>query len=174
MLNKLEKGLTHAENAVNGFLILAGVLVLFVNIIARVFHNASSWAEEAIRYAIIWVTFFGGSQCAKAGNHVGIDLVIQVLPQNIQHIFYALAQFVAAIFCGFCTWAGWEATQLVIQTSQKSIAMLMTMWIVYISVPLGCLLMAIRFLVAGINYLRNTNNSSLILDEEGNVDLNKL
>lgn len=84
MLNKLEKGLTHAENAVNGFLILAGVLVLFVNIIARaVFHNASSWAEEAIRYAIIWVTFFGGSQCAKAGNHVGIDLVIQVLPQNI-------------------------------------------------------------------------------------------
>ena len=122
MLNKLEKGLTHAENAVNGFLILAGVLVLFVNIIARaVFHNASSWAEEAIRYAI-----------------------------------------------------GWEATQLVIQTSQKSIAMLMPMWIVYISVPLGCLLMAIRFLVAGINYLRNTNNSSLILDEEGNVDLNKL
>lgn len=97
-----------------------------------------------------------------------------VLPQNIQHIFYALAQFVAAIFCGFCTWAGWEATQLVIQTSQKSIAMLMPMWIVYISVPLGCLLMAIRFLVAGINYLRNTNNSSLILDEEGNVDLNKL
>lgn len=88
MLNKLEKGLTHAENAVNGFLILAGVLVLFVNIIARaVFHNASSWAEEAIRYSIIWVTFFGGSQCAKAGNHVGIDLVIQVLPQNIQHIF---------------------------------------------------------------------------------------
>ena len=63
---------------------------------------------------------------------------------------------------------------LVIQTSQKSIAMLMPMWIVYISVPLGCLLMAIRFLVAGINYLRNTNNSSLILDEEGNVDLNKL
>lgn len=58
MLNKLEKGLTHAENAVNGFLILAGVLVLFVNIIARaVFHNASSWAEEAIRYSIIWVTF---------------------------------------------------------------------------------------------------------------------
>lgn len=52
--------------------------------------------------------------------------------------------------------------------------MLMPMWIVYISVPLGCLLMAIRFLVAGINYLRNTNNSSLILDEEGNVDLNKL
>lgn len=100
--------------------------------------------------------------------------MIQVLPQNIQHIFYALSQFVAAIFCGFCTWAGWEATQLVIQTSQKSIAMLMPMWIVYISVPLGCLLMAIRFLVAGINYLRNTNNSSLILDEEGNVDLNKL
>lgn len=92
MLNKLEKGLTHAENAVNGFLILAGVLVLFVNIIARaVFHNASSWAEEAIRYAIIWVTFFGGSQCAKAGNHVGIDLVIQVLPQNIQHILCARA-----------------------------------------------------------------------------------
>lgn len=121
MLNKLEKGLTHAENAVNGFLILAGVLVLFVNIIARaVFHNASSWAEEAIRYAIIWVTFFGGSQCAKAGNHVGIDLVIQVLPQNIQHIFYALAQFVAAIFCGFCTWPAGKQRSLSSRPPRKA------------------------------------------------------
>ena len=53
MLNKIDKVLTHVENAITGSLFIASLLVLGWNIIMRkVFHNASTWAEEAIRYAI--------------------------------------------------------------------------------------------------------------------------
>ena len=80
MLNKIDKVLTHVENAITGSLFIASLLVLGWNIIMRkVFHNASTWAEEAIRYAIIWVTFVGSSQCAKSGNHVGIDILVEAL-----------------------------------------------------------------------------------------------
>ena len=34
--------------------------------------------------------------------------------------------------------------------------------------------MAIRFVVTGIGFLLNKNNGSLLADEEGNIDLNKL
>lgn len=82
MLNKIDKVLTHVENAITGSLFIASLLVLGWNIIMRkVFHNASTWAEEAIRYAIIWVTFVGSSQCAKSGNHVGIDILVEALPK---------------------------------------------------------------------------------------------
>ena len=175
MLKTIDKYLTHAENLINGFLILAGVLVLFVNVIARgVFHAASSWAEEAIRYSIIWVTFFGGSQCAKMGNHVGIDLVIQLMPKKAQKYFNAIGQFIAAIFCAACIYAGWQATNLVLGTMQRSPAMLLPMWIVYISIPLGCLLMTIRFTVAGVRTLSDKSGGSLLTDESGNIDMNKL
>lgn len=174
MLKTIDKYLSYAENVINGTLILGGVIVLFWNIIMRAFHAASSWAEEAIRYSIIWVTFLGSSQCAKLGNHVGIDLVVQMMPEKVQRYFNALSQFIAAIFVAACVYAGWQAMDLVITTSQKSIAMQMPMWIVYICVPLGCALMAIRFVVAGIGFLLNKNSGSLLADEEGNIDLNKL
>lgn len=83
MLNKIDKVLTHVENAITGSLFIASLLVLGWNIIMRkVFHNASTFAEEAIRYAIIWVTFVGSSQCAKSGNHVGIDILVEALPKG--------------------------------------------------------------------------------------------
>lgn len=138
------------------------------------FHAASSWAEEAIRYSIIWVTFIGGSQCAKQGSHVGIDLVVQFTPAGMRRYLQALGQFIAAAFTLLCLYAGYQATSLIITTSQRSPAMLMPMWIVYISIPIGCALMTIRFIVAGIAYLRDENSNSLIADEDGNVDLNKL
>ena len=86
MLNKIDKVLTHVENAITGSLFIASLLVLGWNIIMRkVFHNASTWAEEAIRYAIIWVTFVGSSQCAKSGNHVGID-ILRGAAQGLQKV----------------------------------------------------------------------------------------
>ena len=85
MLNKIDKVLTHVEHAITGSLFIASLLVLGWNIILRkVFHNASTWAEEAIRYAIIWVTFVGSSQCAKSGKHVGIDILVEALPKGMR------------------------------------------------------------------------------------------
>ena len=57
---------------------------------------------------------------------------------------------------------------------QRSPAMLLPMWIVYISIPLGCLLMTIRFTVAGVRTLSDKSGGSLLTDESGNIDMNKL
>lgn len=175
MLKKLEKVLDTGENAITGTLMIACILVLFVNVIARKFFSAAStWAEEAIRYAIIWVTFLGCSQCAKTGTHVGIDLLIQAMPQKLQRYFNALAQFLAAVFTAVCTYAGWQALQLILTTGQRSPAILMPMWIVYFSIPLGFLLTTIRFIVAGINILRDKGSGGMLTDEEGNVDMSRM
>ena len=138
MLNKIDKVLTHVENAITGSLFIASLLVLGWNIIMRkVFHNASTWAEEAIRYAIIWVTFVGSSQCAKSGNHVGIDILVEALPKGCRKYVYAFSSLLACGFCVFCAWYGWSLTDMVITNNRVSAAMEMPMWILYISIPIG-------------------------------------
>ena len=129
MLNKIDKVLTHVENAITGSLFIASLLVLGWNIIMRkVFHNASTWAEEAIRYAIIWVTFVGSSQCAKSGNHVGIDILVEALPKGCRKYVYAFSSLLACGFCVFCAWYGWSLTDMVITNNRVSAAMEMPMW----------------------------------------------
>ena len=144
MLNKIDKVLTHVENAITGSLFIASLLVLGWNIIMRkVFHNASTWAEEAIRYAIIWVTFVGSSQCAKSGNHVGIDILVEALPKGCRKYVYAFSSLLACGFCVFCAWYGWSLTDMVITNNRVSAAMEMPMWILYISIPIDFGLTAI-------------------------------
>lgn len=177
-MKHLDKYLSKFENGVNGSLMLFCVTVLFWNVCMRFFfHAASSWAEEALRYAIIWVTFFGGSQCAKTGLHVGIDILPQSLPVRSRRWLVALNMLIAAICNMFCTYAAFKLTEMVMKTNQLSPAMQMPMWIVYLSAIIGCGLMSIRFLVQMYNAIVHGvggDNSALIEDQDGNVDISRL
>jgi len=174
-MHKINKVLTGIEDSVNGILLLAATIVLFINVIARyAFHNASTWAEEAIRYAIVWVTFFGGSICVRNKTHVGIDIFVMYAPAMLKRVLSAFAQLTGAVFTAFVTYYGWQITQLVIETAQKSPAMLMPMWVVYISMPLGSLLMTIRFLATAWAILTGKDEEASAADKQGTIDLSRL
>lgn len=173
-MSKLDKTLTFFEESINGGLLLAATVVLFINVIARyLFSNASTWAEEAIRYAVIWVTFYGGSLCAKNKMHVGIDIFVQKTPPQVTKILLALAQVCSAFFTAFITYYGWVATQLIIETAQKSPAMLMPMWIVYMCMPIGGAFMTFRFLLAAYAILTDKSIESETVTD-GSVDMSRL
>ena len=57
LMNKIE------ENVI-GIALLATTLIIFVNVIMRYFMNQSlTWAEEVVKYLMIWIAFIGGSTC---------------------------------------------------------------------------------------------------------------
>jgi C4-dicarboxylate transporter DctQ subunit len=176
VLTKIDSVLSKIEGYIIGAMMLSTTIILFVNVIFRSFSMASTWAEEVIRYVIVWVTFFGGSLCAKSGNHVGIDIFVQMLPsKKAQRVVRAIGFFAAAVFCAVATYAAYKITALVTTTKQKSPAILMPFWIVYISMPLGFALMTIRFVVAGINALTGKDEKpSVAMTEEGEVDMTYL
>ena len=149
MWKKIDFVVSSIEEGITGTLILLCTIILFGNVIARyVFNSASSWAEEAVRYAIIWVVFLGASTCAKNGSHVGLDLFAQILPPKGRKVVYIIGNLFAILFAAACTYSSFINLMLVVNTGQKSAAMLMPMWILYIVIPLGCLLMTIRFIIS--------------------------
>lgn len=131
-------------------------------------------AEEAIRYAIIWVTFVGSSQCAKSGNHVGIDILVEALPKGCRKYVYAFSSLLACGFCVFCAWYGWSLTDMVITNNRVSAAMEMPMWILYISIPIGFGLTAIRFLIDAIQKLRQDEKPAIDKTDDGEIDISMM
>lgn len=157
MWKKIDRLLSNFEEYLTGLLLLGSTLLLFVNVFLRyVFRSSTTWAEEAIRYALIWVTFIGSSICARRGSHVGIDIFAQMMPMPGKKIILASGQFISAISMLFCVFYSWKMFMLVSSTGQKSPALLMPMSIVYFAMPLGFLLSAIQFVIAGIRALTNT------------------
>jgi C4-dicarboxylate transporter DctQ subunit len=175
MWKKIDRVLGGFEGYLTGSLLLACTIVLFVNVVMRYFfHAASQWAEEAIRYAIVWVTFVGGSICARKGSHVGIDLFAQAIPPLGKKIVLAAGQFVAAIFMAMSTVFGWQMFQLMVTTGQKSPAMLMPMSIVYFSMPLGFALTTIQSVAAVVRVLRANPNDDNGPQSADDIDLSRL
>ena len=66
------------------FLIISVLLVGF-NVIARyVFNYGAVWCEEAIRYSVIFATFWGLSLAVSKNECMKIDVVLQITKGKIK------------------------------------------------------------------------------------------
>ena len=64
-----------------GFLIVTTALVV-LNIICRYFFNMGMvWSEEVATGCFVWSVFIGAIACFKRRGHVGVDIVVNMLPQ---------------------------------------------------------------------------------------------
>ena len=58
-------------------------LLLFVNVVLRyIFLAPIYWAEELVRYLMVWMIFIGASQVTLWGGHVAVDIVPRVLSKK--------------------------------------------------------------------------------------------
>ena len=63
--------------------VLIFYLLLFVNVVLRyVFLLPIYWAEELVRYLMVWMIFIGASQVTLWGGHVAVDIVPRVLSKK--------------------------------------------------------------------------------------------
>ncbi len=129
--------------------LLLTALVLFVNVVLRyVFSASTSWAEELIRYLMIWITFIGGSICVRRGAHIRMDFLLTMLPKKAALAVTRLVFFVAGGFCAALFWYSARLVAFTVELEQASPAMGIPMWIPYLAMPLGSALMALRFFTA--------------------------
>ena len=73
-IKKISDGIYKVERPALGGLIMAVVVLLFVNVILRYVFNAPlAWADEIARFLFTWISFVGASAAIKNKGHVAID-----------------------------------------------------------------------------------------------------
>lgn len=146
MFRWLDRTLCWLEDAFIASLLLSASLIIFINVVMRyVFNTGFIWAEEFVRYEIVWLVFIGGSVAARKGLHIGVEAVLHVLPPAPQRV---LKVGVGLICIAFCLMLIVYGTQLVAQTQmfgQRTSAMQAPFWMVQLAVPIGASLMLLRF-----------------------------
>ena len=101
-MRKLDRLISRAEEVLIGLLILSASFILFANVIARyVFNDGFSWAEELVRYQIVWMVLLGASVAARQGIHIGIDILRRFSPPLMAKWIELLVHAVSIAFCLF-------------------------------------------------------------------------
>src|SRR5262252_9502776 len=105
-----------------------------------------SWAQELCIYMFIWMAKFGAAYGVRTGIHVGVDLLVNRLPEHSRRQVILFALLCGALFTGMIAAFGASFVGEMFRTGQQSNDLEAPMWIVYLAIPLGSGLMCFRFL----------------------------
>ncbi|MGK0282465.1 MAG: C4-dicarboxylate transporter DctQ subunit [Patiriisocius sp.] len=158
ILQRINKLSHFLEEILIGGLLASASLILFANVVARyVFNWGVPWAEELVRYEIIWMVFIGGSVAVRKGIHIGIDILATVSPPKTQTVIHLVINAISLLFCVFLTVIGFDHISQIKMSGQVAPALQVPIWIVQmaIPIPIGGSLMALRFLQRLISVWRD-------------------
>ncbi|MCK4712121.1 MAG: TRAP transporter small permease [Marinosulfonomonas sp.] len=90
---------------------LLGIMTLltFANVIARYAFNSNIlWALELTVFMFGWLVLLGAPYAVKKGTHLGVDAVINILPERTRKIFALVAVAVCIAFTFLMLKGAWD------------------------------------------------------------------
>ncbi|HCS11190.1 MAG TPA: TRAP transporter small permease [Clostridiales bacterium] len=129
-------------------------IALFYQIIMRfVFQSANVWSEELTRFAFIWMSMLGVAVATRRSKNMDVDFIVNLMPKIMKLIN---SIFTKALIIGFLFVLIFYGIELVTITfKQLSPGMRLPMAYMYLSVPVGGILMLIFTIENIINDIKN-------------------
>jgi C4-dicarboxylate transporter, DctQ subunit len=127
--------------------IFTGVMTATVTyaVVARyILRQPIGWSEEVSNYLMVWAVFLGAAYALKEDAHVGVDLLLSVLPPRVKPFFLLFHYVVGLIFCSLLLWKGVELVQYSIEFGNRSIATNFPLFIPQLAVPVGSAMLILQ------------------------------
>lgn len=151
----MKRVLWFLETYFTGVLMLVSSLMIFMQVILRyVFSFSIIWVEEFARYSIVWFIFLGASLAAREGKHASVDVLIRLFPPKVQKVFDVLDIVISIVFTLIIVWFGFSMVVRISQIGNITPALQIPMYIPYLAIPIGALMMTWRFLEKLLETLR--------------------
>lgn len=90
--------LKNAEELVAAFFLVITTLLVVINIVCRYFLNMGLvWTEEVATGCFVWSVFIGSIAAFKRRGHVGVDIVVNLLPVGIRKVVATVMDIILVI-----------------------------------------------------------------------------
>ena len=139
------------------------VITLVAVFFRYVLKDPIIWSEEAARYLMVWSTMLGISIATRQKAHLGIDIFISMAPKKIQRgleIFSTLMMIVMFVFLAIISVV---FIQSAIRTGNVSPMLRIPFYIIYLALPLGFGLGAIRSIQDLVDVIKGVDNKEEVL-----------
>jgi len=120
---------------------------ILLGVIFRYFLNDPlKWTDEFAMFALVWITFIGGSMSIKLQKAAVMSFVMDRLSPGSRKVFLALAMLLVLAFSAFLLYLSlkWITNPHIML--QRSQAVGLPMVIPYVAIPLGFFFMTIHAL----------------------------
>lgn len=154
-LRKLARSLASACELSAAATFAVVCLLNFAQVFGRYMMGSSlSWAEELMRYSMVWVMMLGGTAAIYRGDHMAVDSLAGLPAGRNRHLIRSVLFGIAGAFCVLLVWYGWPAA--LANAQQSAAASGISMILPYLAIPIGATLMLVQIVLCWIVGFRPT------------------
>lgn len=140
------------ERTVLAALMLAMAVAYAFNVVVRELFASQAanfaWIEEACLYALAWVVFLGLGLALEQGRQIAMTSLLEHLAPRLRRGVKLAIDLTGALFSLYVAKLSLDIMLLVINSGQQSPTLgISTGWL-YAAMPLGFLLLALRYVLA--------------------------
>ena len=100
--NVFLKVLFNIDVAVGSIMLALLVVVTVVGVIFRYcFNSPFTWLEEVQLACMVWITFTASGAAFRYGNHVAIEMVVDLFPKKVQKIIEVLISIIVIVVLSY-------------------------------------------------------------------------
>jgi len=156
--NKLIHLLSNLDWAVTCIAMAVLIFVTFLGVIMRYFLNSPLvWTEEVQLWCFVWVAFIGGGATFRMGEHVAIDIFVDLLPKALRKVVRVFEYIVVVAVLLYYTKYSSVLVQQMIRTERVTNILGIPYGLIYAALPVGCILMIISYTITFIQPSISTN-----------------
>lgn len=147
-------------------LLAAMTLLTFSQVVMRyVFNSGFTWAVELTGILFAFMIFIGISYGVRVGAHIGVDALVRQFPALPRRIVSIVAVLLSLVYAGLVIFG---STLYVMKMKSAGIELEdlpVQIWVVRAILPIGFILMSLRFLQVLLNLLTGKSDSLHLADE---------
>jgi C4-dicarboxylate transporter DctM subunit len=139
----------HLHQVENGTAFIALTLLALlpvIEIVLRFFRSGMPASTEYVQHLVVWIAFVGGMITSREGKHISLTNGIDALPSKVKSYVAAITTGIAAGVCGALGVAAWRFMLQGFNPAQH--IGFFPIRAIFIIMPLGYAIMAVRFLLA--------------------------
>jgi TRAP-type C4-dicarboxylate transport system permease small subunit len=129
-------------------LVLCGASICADVLLRYFFGRPIFGSTELTEYALVYITFLGASWAVPRGAHIDIDVLVSHVSENVAKILALISNGIAfAVAIALTVFGAWTTWTAYSRHLFKPTQLQFPTWIVLIVIPIGCLVLALRYLV---------------------------
>lgn len=150
----LKKSATFLEEILTSILMLALVLLTFLNVILRYFFSTSiSGVVEISGLMFIWICLLGSSLALKYKGHIAVDIILNRLSEKSKPLYQLGINLVMIVTFAILVYYG---VLLTIEAVHKTLGNTsLSQAYLYAALPVGFFIMLVRLIAEVKDTLRN-------------------
>jgi len=146
-LKKLDTFLTYLEDVSVVVFLSFAVILAFVEVILRyVFQTSLVWSSDLVVVSIIWAVFIGLSITLRKGGHIKVDVVVNLLSGWKKASVIFLSSLIGLLFSLFLFYFSIKYAAFLRESGEVSITTDIPEYIFFLALPIGGLLLSIRYI----------------------------